>query len=80
MSISDATTFSPGQRLLIRDAEWWVKRVDVTDAGYAALSVTGVSEIVRGAPVGKMCVICKAARFQKHLWMTRFPAGRLSER
>jgi superfamily II DNA or RNA helicase len=48
MPSSDTITFSPGQRLLIRDAEWCVKRVDLTHAGHAALSVTGVSEIVRG--------------------------------
>lgn len=45
------TNYSPGQRLLIRDAEWLVKRVDATDTGTAALSVTGISEIVRGKEV-----------------------------
>ncbi len=38
---------APGARVLIRDAEWLVRRVDVTSTGGRALSVTGISEIVR---------------------------------
>jgi len=40
-------TLAPGIRVLIRDAEWLVRRVDPTDTGSQALSVVGVSEIVR---------------------------------
>lgn len=40
-------TYAPGLRVLIRDAEWLVRRVDPTDNGGHALSVVGVSEIVR---------------------------------
>lgn len=38
---------APGARVLIRDAEWIVRRVDVTSTGGRALAVTGISEIVR---------------------------------
>lgn len=41
------STIAPGLRVLIRDAEWLVRRVDPTDAGAQALSVVGVTEIVR---------------------------------
>ncbi|WP_028322824.1 DEAD/DEAH box helicase [Desulfatiglans anilini] len=40
-------TFAPGARIEVRDAEWVVRRVDRTSTGGLALSVTGVSEIVR---------------------------------
>jgi SNF2 family DNA or RNA helicase len=38
---------APGARVEIRDAEWIVKRVDRASGGGQALTVTGVSEIVR---------------------------------
>lgn len=41
-------SFFPGQRLLIRDAEWLLKRVEATPEGETALVVSGISEIVRG--------------------------------
>ena len=37
---------APGARVLIRDAEWLIRRVDVTSTGGRAIAVTGVSEIV----------------------------------
>lgn len=40
--------YSPGQRLLLRDAEWLLKRVEATPEGETALVVSGISEIVRG--------------------------------
>src|SRR5689334_6258815 len=45
---TDTLLYSPGQRVLIRDAEWRVRRVDATTSSHFALSVTGISEIVRG--------------------------------
>lgn len=40
-------SFAPGMRLLIRDAEWLCRRVDLTVSGHWALSVVGISELVR---------------------------------
>lgn len=40
-------TFAPGARIVVRDAEWLVRRVDRTSTGGQALSVTGISELVR---------------------------------
>jgi ERCC4-related helicase len=40
-------TIAPGARVLIRDAEWIVKRVDRTGTGGRSIQVVGVSEIVR---------------------------------
>lgn len=42
-----ANVIAPGARVLIRDAEWIVKRVDRTGTGGQSLQVVGVSEIVR---------------------------------
>ena len=38
---------APGARVAVRDAEWVVRRVDMTSGGYYQLSCTGISEIVR---------------------------------
>ncbi|WP_218187939.1 DEAD/DEAH box helicase [Desulfosarcina cetonica] len=38
---------APGARIEVRDAEWLVKRVDRTSTGGQALSVIGISELVR---------------------------------
>lgn len=38
---------APGARVIIRDAEWLVRGVDRTSTGGQALSVVGISEIVR---------------------------------
>ncbi len=40
-------TFAPGARIVVRDAEWLVRRVDRTSTGGQALTVTGISELVR---------------------------------
>ena len=42
-----ASAIAPGARVLIRDAEWIVKRVDRTGTGGQSIQVVGVSEIVR---------------------------------
>ncbi len=39
--------FAPGARIVVRDAEWLVRRVDRTVTGGHKLNVTGISEIVR---------------------------------
>jgi len=38
---------APGSRILVRDAEWLVRRVDTTSTGGKALTVVGISELVR---------------------------------
>ena len=40
-------TIAPGARVLVRDAEWIVRRVDRTGTGGQSIQVIGVSEIVR---------------------------------
>ncbi len=40
-------TFAPGARIVVRDAEWLVRSVDRTSTGGQALTVTGISELVR---------------------------------
>lgn len=42
-----ANVLAPGARVLVRDAEWLVRRVDRTSTGGQALSVVGISELVR---------------------------------
>ena len=39
--------YSPGARVLIRDAEWLVRRVDLSSTGAQQLTCDGVSELVR---------------------------------
>jgi SNF2 family DNA or RNA helicase len=41
------TIFAPGARVVVRDAEWLIRRVDRTSNGEQALSVVGISELVR---------------------------------
>ena len=45
--MSKAITIAPGARVIIRDAEWLVRRVDRTSSGAQALRVVGLSELVR---------------------------------
>jgi superfamily II DNA or RNA helicase len=40
-------SFAPGARIVVRDAEWLVRRVDRTSTGGQALVATGISELVR---------------------------------
>ena len=42
-----STLYAPGSRILARDCEWVVRRVDLVKTGGHALSVVGLSEIVR---------------------------------
>ena len=41
---------APGARVVVRDAEWVVRRVDMTSGGDYQLACTGISEIVRDRP------------------------------
>ncbi len=41
------TTFAPGARIVARDAEWLVRRVDRTSTGGQSLTAVGISELVR---------------------------------
>tara|TARA_B100000315_G_scaffold169872_1_gene158477 strand:- start:25 stop:1125 length:1101 start_codon:yes stop_codon:yes gene_type:complete len=43
----DKNIFAPGARVILRDAEWLVRRVDRTSTGGQALSVVGISELVK---------------------------------
>ncbi len=40
-------TIAPGARIVVRDAEWLVRRVDRTSTGKQAISAIGISELVR---------------------------------
>jgi len=40
-------SFAPGARILVRDAEWLIRRVDSTSTGGQALKVVGISELVQ---------------------------------
>ncbi len=42
------THFAPGMRVVIRDEEWLVRRVDPSADGGHLLSCDGISELVRG--------------------------------
>ncbi|MFK7776945.1 MAG: helicase-related protein [Gimesia sp.] len=41
------TSFAPGSRVLIRDAEWVIRRIDSSSDGGQQLTCEGISEIVR---------------------------------
>lgn len=41
------TLFAPGARVIIRDAEWLIKRVDRTSSGSQSLKAVGLSELVK---------------------------------
>lgn len=45
--MSERAAVAPGAKVVIRDAEWLVRRVDRTSAGGHALRVVGLSELVR---------------------------------
>jgi superfamily II DNA or RNA helicase len=42
-----ANVLAPGARVVVRDAEWLVRKVDRTSTGGQALAVVGISELVR---------------------------------
>ncbi len=41
------TCLSPGARVVIRDAEWLVRKIDKTSTGGHAINVVGISELVK---------------------------------
>jgi hypothetical protein len=41
------THYAPGARVVIRDAEWLVRKVDRTSTGGQAITVVGLSEWVK---------------------------------
>ena len=43
----EGQVFAPGARVVVRDAEWLVRRVDRSSTGEQVLRVVGISEIVR---------------------------------
>ncbi len=43
------TTLAPGLRVLVRDEEWLLRRVDLSSDGGFLLYCDGVSDLVRGA-------------------------------
>jgi len=72
---------APGARIVVRDAEWMVRKVDMTSTNGLAISVTGISELVKNTetifldeideihlldPVDTNIVIDTSGSFQKH--------------
>lgn len=47
MKAPSHTVIAPGARILVRDAEWLVRRIDTTSTGRQAIKAVGISEIVR---------------------------------
>jgi SNF2 family DNA or RNA helicase len=47
LALKKPTIIAPGARILVRDAEWIVRRVDSTSTGGQAITVTGISELVK---------------------------------
>lgn len=47
MPNESSATVAPGARVLVRDEEWLVRRVDRTESGAQLLTVTGISPLVR---------------------------------
>lgn len=43
----ESRSFAPGIRVVVRDAEWLIRKVDRTPTGGYALSVIGISELVK---------------------------------
>jgi hypothetical protein len=39
--------YAPGARIVVRDAEWLVRQVDRSSTGGRALSVVGISQLVK---------------------------------
>jgi SNF2 family DNA or RNA helicase len=44
---AQTNVIAPGARVVVRDAEWLVRKVDRTSTGGQALTVTGISELVK---------------------------------
>ncbi|MFZ2654075.1 MAG: helicase-related protein [Victivallales bacterium] len=47
MANADHSQIAPGARIVVRNVEWLVKKVDATETGGKAIFVTGISEIVK---------------------------------
>jgi len=47
MSVEEASQIAPGSRVLIREEEWLVRKIDRSSAGNKRLSVVGLSNLVR---------------------------------
>jgi len=45
---------APGARVVVRDSEWLVRKVSRTATGGNALSVTGISELVKDIVYSKV--------------------------
>jgi len=45
--IQRKSIIAPGARIVVRDAEWLVRKVDRTSTGHNALTVIGISELVK---------------------------------
>jgi hypothetical protein len=45
--VNTFNTVAPGARVVIRDAEWLVRKMDRTSTGGFALTVVGISELVK---------------------------------
>src|ERR1039457_4144424 len=61
---AQGAVYAPGLRVEIRDAEWVIKRADLTSSGTYSLLVTGISELVRGK---EACFLTKIDRDIKPL-------------
>jgi hypothetical protein len=52
------STLALGARVLVRDAEWLMRRVDRTSTGGQSINVVGISELVRDKEKSpSMCLI-----------------------
>ena len=42
------TEYAPGMRLIIRDEEWMIKKIDTYEIGAQALNCIGISPLAKG--------------------------------
>lgn len=45
MALEPLSALAPGSRVIVRDEEWLVRRVDRTESGAQLLTVTGLSHL-----------------------------------
>jgi len=50
--VLNSTQFAPGTRIVVRDAEWLIEKVDRTSTGGQAMCIVGISEFVRNSHHG----------------------------
>lgn len=48
MNFARSQTLAPGSRVLIRDEEWLIRKIDRNSSGDAVLSVVGISPLIEG--------------------------------